>query len=240
MASITTGYNDWTDLPSYDGDLDVSETSVVHASGGMSGLILNVQNWASVGVAITPIAGPPIIYQATYTADAVGSITVGTIQWAVDPSAQVASAGFLPNLGPYMAISASTVGAVSFTHSFYQWRSQRLPQPRWVPQTPYLFNQGNTNIGAGATNTQFGQYLYGGPVQYRWGTAGQVGSFTIASLNNGGTYTSTSDGVSMAANSNGRGQLILPEGTHRLQITNNGAGAAIFSVNIWPSITGSS
>lgn len=237
MASITTGYNDWTDLPSFDGDLDVSETAVVHGSGSMAGAVFNVQNWASVGVAFVASAGNNIGYNAFWFADAAGAIQVGEIGWNVDPSASCSGVGFLPNLGPYVSVTAAALG--TFTHSFYQWRSQRLSSPRWVPQTPYLFGQGNVTIGAGNTNTQFGQYVYGGPVQIRWSTAGQPGTLNLSTMNPSLTYSGSSDGIVLAANSTGRIQLVLPEGSHRMQIQNTGAGSAIFAVNIWPSITGS-
>lgn len=237
MASITTGYNDWTDLPSYDSDLDVSETNVVHGSGSMGGLLFNCQNWASTAVSFALTAGNITSYAAEWTADAAGAISVATVSWGVDPASPGDGMVFLPNLGPYVAVTASAFG--TFTHSFYQWRSQRLVSPRWVCQTPYLFNQGNVTIGAGNTNTQFSQYVYGGPVQVRWGTAGQPGTLNIASVNLSLGYTTTSDGILLAANSTGRFQIVLPEGSHRLQIQNTGAASAIFSANVWPSVTGS-
>lgn len=240
MASITTGYNDWADLPTYDADLDINEFQVAHAGGSYQSPVLNVQNWASLGLVTSLQAGPAVNYEATYYSDVALSRLLALYNWNEDGAVGTTSAAFLPNLGPYVQVGAVGAGGVGFTQSLYVWRSQRLLPTTWVPQDPYLSNLGNISIGAGATSSTFPGFIWGGPVQVRWGTAGQPGTLNIQGLNDAGSYTAASDGISLAANSTGRFQIIVPATQLRVQIANNGAAAANFAYTMWPSATGSS
>lgn len=238
--SISVGYNDWAQIDTLDADLDVAENAVAHPNGSFSGNILNCQNWPTVAVAVKVSAGGTVAYSAAWFADQNGTQQVGLRAFNLDSAAAAFSTAFLPNQGPYVGISGSQSGLLTFTHSFYQWMSRRQLPYTWQPHDVFLQQQAAVSINAGATLTVYNAYIWGGPIQFRWVTGTAAGTVAVQVLNDLGNYVAASDTITIAASSSGRFQLILPEAQVRVQVTNSGAAAATFAWSMWPSVTGSS
>lgn len=235
--SVSVGYQDWVDTPTYDAELDVAQANGLTSQTQYGPL--NVNNWASVGINAQVLGSDNALFVGQWWNTEALAIPLGTRRFWLDNTSLTTLTAYWPNLGPWFTLTM-TPQTSQTNLALALWRSQRQPLWPYQPATPMLIQTGNVSIGAGATSTVYSGFVWAGDAQWRWATAGQAGTLTFQSFLASSFAWVTIDTFTIAANSSARGNIVLPEGPSRIQTTNTGAGAANFVADLWPSLTGSS
>lgn len=230
------GYADWQRVDNYDSGQLYSDPGTSGA-GSIATSVLDVSRYGYIAGYDFAAAGS---FEAGFFwyIDAAATVGVGLRQFMLDSNITDDAQYRLPNMGPFLKVAWSTIGAGPWTHRAELFGTNRVHPLELIPRSPVLIDQQAIAIAAGATATFYPSGYYSGPAQWWVETGTQVGSLRFQYLTTAGTWDILNELPSVAATSDGSGIAVVPSGAWRAQLTNEGAVSASFYLTVTPTMTG--
>lgn len=176
-----------------------------------------------------------------------------SLQWFHDPGATVV-AGFrtflidqnifagaqirIPNLGPFLQVTISAVGAVFYDFLVDLIGTNRVHPLEFIPTRPWAISQVAVAIPAGGNIPVFPQDYYAGPVRVFMFCSTVPMSVDVQVLQFDGVYHGMGAIPVLTANSWMNALFTTPPGAWRVNVSNSGA-AGVFYLTATFSMTGS-
>lgn len=228
------GYADYQRIGNFDTGVLFSDNAV-HPSGTLITPTLNVSRFMTL-VARMTVVGAPVVFTATWYADAAATISLGGRLIVLSPNMGGVAWMRLMNLGPFVILQWNTTAHVSFSCNVVVGASNRISPLEFIPVNPQIVDVQGAAIGAGATLTNFPLDYYDGPVRVFAIILGQAGRLDFYRIN----VTGGNDFFDQQAFPVGgiAFDTVWPAGAVRVDITNNGAAASTYILAVTPSMTG--
>lgn len=232
------GYAEWQRIANYD-TAPIFISALFNTAPTQTMTIQDVSRFAYLGGRDLSQTQPSTVTLQWFS-DVASSSLLGNRTFQLSPLIQDAAQYRLPNLGPFVTASWSTLTGANLNHTVTLIGTNRSHPLEFIPTNPILLDDQGASLAANQTVTLYPQDYYAGPLAMYFApsVASDLALEILNASNVWDTFWSQPGATPVAGGSILDTSTVTPAGAWRVQIINTTASAGTFSITLIPSMSG--